>query len=75
MSPDEAGMEDAFQKIVSQLGVPHVLVNNAGILASLERVVDMSLESWCSTQVSFFHDSTMFYATNISLSQDPADRP
>jgi NAD(P)-dependent dehydrogenase (short-subunit alcohol dehydrogenase family) len=46
-------MEDAFQKIVSQLGVPHVLVNNAGMLASLERVVDMSLESWCSTQVSY----------------------
>lgn len=48
---DEAGMKKAFETAVEKLGVPHVLVNNAGALVKLDTIVNTDLESWWKTQV------------------------
>ncbi|KAL4867972.1 hypothetical protein BDV12DRAFT_186256 [Aspergillus spectabilis] len=47
---DGAGVTKAFDEIVARFGVPHVLVNNAGALASLASTVETDVESWWRTQ-------------------------
>ncbi|KAJ5397002.1 hypothetical protein N7509_005115 [Penicillium cosmopolitanum] len=47
---DEAGMNKAFETAVEKLGVPHVLVNNAGALVKLDTIVNTDVESWWKTQ-------------------------
>jgi hypothetical protein len=49
---DEVGMNKAFDTAVEKLGVPHVLVNNAGALVKLDTIVNTDVESWWKTQVS-----------------------
>lgn len=49
---DEASMNKAFEMAVAKLGVPQVLVNNAGALVKLDTIVNTELESWWKTQVS-----------------------
>ncbi|KAL4925254.1 SDR family NAD(P)-dependent oxidoreductase [Aspergillus undulatus] len=46
---DEAGVSRAFDEIVSQLGIPNVLVNNAGAL-SLGTIAESDVESWWKLQ-------------------------
>ncbi|KAJ5965776.1 hypothetical protein N7481_012490 [Penicillium waksmanii] len=47
---DEAGMNKAFDTAVEKLGVPNVLVNNAGALVKLDTIVNTDVESWWKTQ-------------------------
>ncbi|KAL2783654.1 hypothetical protein BJX66DRAFT_344756 [Aspergillus keveii] len=47
---DAAGVEKAFDEIVERFGVPHVLVNNAGAMASADTIFDSDIESWWETQ-------------------------
>lgn len=50
---DEAGMNKAFETAVEKLGVPHVLVNNAGALVKLDTIVNTDVEPWWKTQVNY----------------------
>jgi hypothetical protein len=50
---DEAGMNKAFETAVEKLGVPQVLINNAGQLVKLDTIVNTDVESWWKTQVSY----------------------
>ena len=43
---DEASVEQAFDTLASEIGVPDVLVNSAGVNMSDTKVVDMDLEQW-----------------------------
>ncbi|KAL2834769.1 hypothetical protein BJY01DRAFT_252849 [Aspergillus pseudoustus] len=45
-----ASVIEAFDKTVARFGVPHVLVNNAGALASLASTAETDVESWWKTQ-------------------------
>ncbi|KAL3483883.1 hypothetical protein BJX62DRAFT_249073 [Aspergillus germanicus] len=47
---DPAGVTKAFDEIVKRFGVPHVLVNNAGALASADTIFDSDIDSWWETQ-------------------------
>ncbi|CAI7678836.1 unnamed protein product [Penicillium manginii] len=47
---DEAGMNKAFETAVEKLGVPQVLINNAGQLVKLDTIVNTDVESWWKTQ-------------------------
>ncbi|KAJ6016230.1 hypothetical protein N7540_010821 [Penicillium herquei] len=47
---DEKAVNDAFKSIVEQVGVPHVLINNAGNLAPLASTVESDLDSWWRCQ-------------------------
>ncbi|KAA8652851.1 hypothetical protein EYZ11_003320 [Aspergillus tanneri] len=64
---DEAGMSNAFRNIVVRLGVPHVLVNNAGTLVSLKPIVDTDVDSWWKTQETNVKGT--FVATKAFLNQ------
>ena len=48
---DVKGVAAAFDKIVDQLGVPNVLINNHGALA-LDTMFDSDIESWWNVQVA-----------------------
>jgi NAD(P)-dependent dehydrogenase (short-subunit alcohol dehydrogenase family) len=48
---DEVGVAGAFDEIESKFGVPHVLINNAGVLGPLASTVDTDIASWWQTQV------------------------
>jgi NAD(P)-dependent dehydrogenase (short-subunit alcohol dehydrogenase family) len=50
---DEVGVNQAFEQIVAKFGVPHVLINNAGLFVALEKIKDSALDWWWNTQVSF----------------------
>ncbi|ODM20673.1 hypothetical protein SI65_03726 [Aspergillus cristatus] len=50
---NEVGVKTALQEIVARFGVPHVLINNAGTLASLNRIQHSALNSRWQTQVGF----------------------
>ncbi|KAJ5288794.1 hypothetical protein N7478_001824 [Penicillium angulare] len=43
---DETAVNNAFKEITTQVGVPHVLINNAGKLAPLVSTVESNLDSW-----------------------------
>ncbi len=43
---DPGSIETFARRLISEFGTPDVLVNNAGIIASRSRVVDLSLEDW-----------------------------
>ncbi|KAJ5707560.1 hypothetical protein N7488_007361 [Penicillium malachiteum] len=43
---EETAVNDAFKSIVAQVGVPHVLINNAANLAPLTSTVESDLDSW-----------------------------
>ncbi|KAL4875114.1 hypothetical protein BJY04DRAFT_167529 [Aspergillus karnatakaensis] len=47
---DADGVAKAFEQIVARFGVPQVLINNAGVLASLGTTVESDIESWWKTQ-------------------------
>ncbi|KAJ5623427.1 hypothetical protein N7490_012032 [Penicillium lividum] len=47
---DQAAVENAFKNIVAEVGVPHVLINNAGNLAPLETTLESTLDSWWECQ-------------------------
>ncbi|KAJ5930087.1 hypothetical protein N7466_005580 [Penicillium verhagenii] len=47
---DQAAVETVFRDIVAQVGAPHVLINNAGNLAPLQRTFDSTLDSWWDCQ-------------------------
>lgn len=63
---DEAGMNKAFETAVEKLGVPHVLVNNAGALVKLDTIVNTDVESWWKTQVNYTSPNN-HRATNSNL--------
>jgi NAD(P)-dependent dehydrogenase (short-subunit alcohol dehydrogenase family) len=46
---------EAFEEIESKYGVPHVLVNNAGILGPLAPTIETDIASWWNTQVCLLH--------------------
>ena len=48
---DEDGINAAFEKIVDQCGIPHVLINNAGYLV-LETIAESTIDSFWKVQVS-----------------------
>ncbi|KAL5333738.1 hypothetical protein BJX70DRAFT_47862 [Aspergillus crustosus] len=45
---DEAGVNSAFQEIKSQLGTPHVLINNAGVFV-LENLAESKMDTFWGT--------------------------
>ncbi|KAL3476705.1 hypothetical protein BJX99DRAFT_258255 [Aspergillus californicus] len=47
---DTATVFEAFDEIVARLGVPQVLVNNAGVVNPLASMVETDIESWWRTQ-------------------------
>ncbi|KAL3446375.1 hypothetical protein BJX65DRAFT_309074 [Aspergillus insuetus] len=47
---DEKAVVEAFDEIESKFGVPHVLVNNAGILGPLAPTIETDIASWWNTQ-------------------------
>ena len=51
-------MNKAFQEITSSLGVPEVLINNAGIVEPVKRNLESDVEDWWNTQVRGL-DTTM----------------
>ncbi|KAJ5692723.1 hypothetical protein N7462_002146 [Penicillium macrosclerotiorum] len=47
---DKNGVDTAFEQIVTRFGVPHVLINNAGTLDSLEPIAEVDIDRWWRTQ-------------------------
>ncbi|KAL2840515.1 hypothetical protein BJY01DRAFT_249977 [Aspergillus pseudoustus] len=47
---DEVAVARAFDEIESRFGIPHVLINNAGVLGPLAPTADTDVASWWKTQ-------------------------
>ncbi|KAJ0423344.1 hypothetical protein BJY00DRAFT_60175 [Aspergillus carlsbadensis] len=47
---DEKAVAGAFDEIESRFGVPHVLVNNAGVLGPIAPTIETDIASWWNTQ-------------------------
>ncbi|KAL3448217.1 hypothetical protein BJX65DRAFT_317461 [Aspergillus insuetus] len=47
---DASDVAKAFDEIVERFGTPHVLINNAGVMASGDSIFDSDIESWWATQ-------------------------
>lgn len=48
---DESGIKDAFQEVVQRFGIPHVLINSAGV-TSLNKIAEEDSDAWWNVQVS-----------------------
>ncbi|KAL2845017.1 hypothetical protein BJY01DRAFT_247839 [Aspergillus pseudoustus] len=65
-----AGVAKTFDEIVDRFGVPHVLVNNAGCMASADTIFDSDIGSWWEVQEVNVEGNLM--ATKAFLSKSRA---
>ncbi|OJJ42638.1 hypothetical protein ASPZODRAFT_76276 [Penicilliopsis zonata CBS 506.65] len=67
---DAAVVDRVFQEIVTRFGVPHVLINNAGTLESLNSIIDSDVDNWWATQET--NVKGVFVVTKTFLKHQPS---